>query len=80
MSYCSACITVLPGLATSTIFFPVEKIIFRTFRTTFSLISSLRVKKEYKTIYKKITQEPGRLPTSAAIRTPYGVVSLEFSC
>lgn len=39
---------------------------------SFSHISSLRVKKEYKTIYKKITQEPGGLPTSAATRTPRG--------
>lgn len=55
MSYCSACITpFLPGLAT--VFFPVEKTIFRT---PLSLISSLRVKKEYKTIYiKRLRKNP----------------------
>lgn len=42
----------------------------------------LHDKNEYKTIYKKITQEPGGLPTSAAIRAPLAssALSLEFTC
>lgn len=73
------CITVLPGLATCIVLSPVEKTIFRTLSYHFTLIFSLRVKKEYKTIYKKITQEPGGFTDERRDSHPlYGAVSLEF--
>lgn len=77
-------------------FFSIEKsmfcgFLFSLFRSHFLTLSlslflyltfPLHDKNEYKTIYKKITQEPGGLPTSAAIRAPLAssALSLEFTC